>query len=194
MSDTIDEKVVEELSREMVTRREEKPKTNNVYKAQADKHKKTELSSTIAEGSIQLSSALSRPKLAIDDSEGIRKRTEEYLVACQRTGTLPTVEGLSRAYGISRKRLYNWFDSPQQGEYLELVRDLFSEILQSEALKNNLSAPVSIFIMKNRFEMSDTLTIQPLPTATPLGDTSDPTTINQKYANALPPAMIDFKE
>jgi hypothetical protein len=126
--------------------------------------------------------------------EELRKRTEEYLTACQRTGTLPTVEGLARAYGISRKRLYNWFDSPQQGEYLELVRDLFSEVLQSEALKNNLSAPVSIFIMKNRFEMSDTLTIQPLPTAIPLGDSIDPTTIADKYRYALPPASTDEQE
>ena len=66
------------------------------------------------------------------------------------------------------------------------MRDLFSEILQSEALKNNLSAPVSIFIMKNRFGMSDTVTIQPLPLADKLGDNADAVALAQKYCDALP--------
>ena len=39
MDKKIDDGVVDEISREIVTRREEKPKTNNVYKAQADRHK-----------------------------------------------------------------------------------------------------------------------------------------------------------
>jgi len=98
MDKKIDDGVVDEISREIVTRREEKPKTNNVYKAQADRHKKSELSLAIAEGVQQLSAAAKRPKLSIDDSEGIRQRTGEYLAACQNTGTLPTVGPCSRLW------------------------------------------------------------------------------------------------
>ena len=78
--------------------------------------------------------------------------------ACEESGTFPSALGLSRSLGYSDRALRDWRnkhpDSPT-GIWLEMVNDMFSDILNQSALNNNANTIMSIFLNKALYGLRD---------------------------------------
>ena len=99
-----------------------------------------------------------RIKLVNGDLQAIKKQVLLYLGACEKYATLPTVQGLSRALGHSRRNLYNFLDKHPDSavaSYLEQVRDALSETLDLASLENSVNPIIAIFLQKSLFGRYD---------------------------------------
>lgn len=139
-----------------------------IYKEQADAHRSASLSADIAnkreffQGSVE-----KLQPVRFDDLEDVKSRTFEYLRACERTSSFPSLMGLSAyAFGVSRSAVYAYLkrhpDTPT-AHFIDRTRDLIADILSSAALQRNADAVTSIFILKNGLGFADRVEIEPVP-------------------------------
>ncbi len=95
----------------------------------------------------------------IDDLETIKRRTEAYVAECAKISKLPSVKGLCGALGICSKTFYNWLiHNPRHPTtyYLEMVKDIFADLLEEAGLNNAVNNISSIFILKSQHQYQET--------------------------------------
>ena len=93
-----------------------------------------------------------RGKVDLNDTDAVQLQTDEYLRACEMTGTIPTLLGLSASLGISRQRVYKFIQQNERhptAEFLESFRTAAAAVLAQGALTRTLDNSTSIFLLKN---------------------------------------------
>jgi len=120
------------------------------------------------------------------DLNEIKEQAFRYIKACETAGTIPTIQGLSRSLGHSRTSVYQFLDiypNTPIAEFIEQVRDCFSEILDLAGLNNKVNPVYAIFCQKSLFGRIDKaeLYINPPPNPNPLGETLSIEEIRKKY-------------
>ena len=122
-------------------------------------------------------------KILLSDVDDVQRITVQYVKACARASSLPTMSGLAKALGHSRQALYDYRkrkpNSPT-AEWLEEVSDSFGETMMNYALNGTVAAVPAIFVAKARYMWRDALTIE-VPKENPLGDAIDPSIIEERY-------------
>ena len=171
-------------------------KKNNLYKVQADEHRGEVLADIVRQGAQELVETVARGKIPLDDADAVKRQTMAYLAACEKAGSLPSIQGLARSLGYSRQALYDVMESgnrPETADFLELCRDMFSDMLSQAALSNNVNFTYAIFIQKAIHQLRESVEIIARPAA-PLGESADASTIAEKYRAALPAAFDTDEE
>lgn len=131
--------------------------------------------------------AVSRPKCAYGDLATATQRTQEYFLSCVERQFVPTIEGWAIALGVGRRVLYKWFNgenvhqNKEFNEFLAMTRDAIMSVMSQSAFNKNVDTVWSIFYGKNFYGMSDRTEITVAPPANPLGDTTSPAELEQKY-------------
>lgn len=138
--------------------------------------------------------AVELPPINIADPEQVGQRIGQYFDFCEQNDRKPSMLGIANWLGVSRDTLNSW----KRGEYRsETHSDLIEkavmilEELWADYMQNGLVNPVSgIFLGKIMFGYKDVQDY--VLTPMPLGEAGDPSTIKDKYQNALPGTTIDY--
>lgn len=132
--------------------------------------------------------AFSRERCHYGDLETAKRYTKEYLVSCSEHQLLPTVQGWSMALGISRPTIYTWFnrrDNKEFTEFLDFIRDAIMESMSQNAFQRTVDNVWAIFYGKNFYGMTDKTEISVSTPINPLGETTSPEELQQKYLSAV---------
>jgi|GEM_PF-6895506 len=171
-------------------------KKNNLYKVQVDEHRGEVLAEIVHQGAQELEESVKRGKIPLEDVEAVKRQTMAYLTACEKAGSLPSIQGLARSLGYSRQAIYDTIESrtrPETADFLDLCRDMFSDMLSQAALSNNVNFTYAIFIQKAIHQLRESVEIIARPAA-PLGENVDTSTIAERYRKSLPVAYDADKE
>lgn len=154
----------------------DKDKNKRLYKAQADEHKGQLLANDIITRADALLQSEDRGKVDFNDIDDVKTRTYSYLKACAISEAYPSVMGLAvDAYGISRQALNQYLlrnPTSEATEFIQKTKDVIADILTNASLYNNANAVAVIFQLKNHFEHSDRVDIQPLRVSDPVNNLS----------------------
>jgi len=164
------------------------------YKVQGDEHRAEVLSALIKRSAGQLAEA-DKVKIPLSDAEAVKAQAFRYLAACEQAGAFPSVIGLSRSLGCTRRALYKIIDErtyPATADFLELFRDMCSDILSESALTNNANTVATIFIQKAVYGLRESVELVVTPPS-PLGESTNPEQI-KRLVDALPEADYEISE
>lgn len=158
---------VEEMAKEMEGKKDlSKPNTARLYKQMADEHKGDWLQTDIQNKVAALQSASDRQRVDWNNLDEVKQRTFDYLTSCSLSETFPSVMGLAvYGFGVSRQALNQYLASHNNPttEFIDRVKDIMADILTNASLYNNANAVQVIFQLKNHFNHTDTVQIQPVP-------------------------------
>lgn len=149
---------------EMVEVEKGRKTSSKLYKAESAEFVDERLSALIAKTSAELVEVATSKRITLSDIETVKERTVLYLRACEESSTFPSITGLARALGLTRRALYLCIEtrSPAPAaEWLELCRDTFSDILAESSLRNNCNSIASIFIQKALYGLRESIEIIP---------------------------------
>lgn len=126
--------------------------------------KKEIIKSEVSVGLNGLKATTLRGPVNMNSLSDVQKRTEEYLEACSLSGTFPSVMGLS-SYGFGRSKGYlsNWLrNNPgtEVAEYIEMVKEIFADILTNASLNGSANVIQTIFQLKNHFGHEDHVKVE----------------------------------
>ena len=161
--------------------------TGKIYKAAADQHKGEELSADLENRIEALKTSTQRGPVDWNNIEQVKERVFFYLAACAQSKTYPSVMGLSvHGFGVSRQALCKYLskypDSPS-AIFISMTKDLIADLLTNAALYRNADPVSVIFQLKNHFEHSDKLQLEPILQESPLGDSVTAEQLAEKYAD-----------
>lgn len=181
----------EEMKQELTAKRQ----TSKLYKVQADEYKASAVGAIINQTAAQLEQSERKGQIALSDVEAVKQQTFEYLRVCESSGTFPSMSGLARSLGYSRRAIYDLIDRrhvPATADFLERCRDSFSDILAQASLQNNCNSIVSIFLQKAIYGMRETVELAISP-PNPLGESTDAAQV-KRLIDALPAADYGISE
>lgn len=173
---------------EMVAVEQGKKTSSKLYKAESAEFVDERLSALISKTASELVEAATSERISMADVEAVKERAVIYLRACEESATFPSITGLARALGITRRYLYQIIErqSPAKtAEFLELCRDTFSDILSESALRNNVNVVGAIFIQKAIYGLRESIEIVPSVQDNRFGEQKTAAEIAAEYA-ALP--------
>ena len=156
------------------------------YKVESDEHRSEVLSAVVKRSTAQLAEADNR-KIPLNDVEAVKAQAFAYLRICEAVGAFPSVIGLSRALGYSRRAIYDEIDhraNPATADFLEMFRDTCADILSESALANNCNSIYAIFYQKAVHGFRESVEIV-AKVDNPLGDAANPEQI-KRLIEALP--------
>ena len=91
-------------------------------------------------------------RVDISDVEAVEAAAKKYIADCSTAGILPNVEGLCCVLGFSRQWLYQFLREKPNSEsaaYINRLRMAWTSLRISLAERQILSAPTTIFLLKN---------------------------------------------
>ena len=156
---------------------------------------KTEAQRQIAKGLLQETLNAYRAPKVKDDTE-LAQRLDGYFNMCAETGQIPTVEEMCLATGYSPSTIWDWETGRRAGfssETAEIIKKgkSFMQTFDAKLVTTGaLNFLTYCFRAKNYYGMIEKSEVVLTPN-NPLGDSSDPATMAQKYQKALPGAAID---
>ena len=158
-------KTVAEMTAELEADKNRSGYTKRLYKQQSDEHKGEQLQADIGDKIAALKKSDGSEKIDWNDLGAVKKRTYEYLEACQNAGVYPSVMGLAVfGYGVSRQALNTYLNNHnnETTDFIARTRDIIADILTNASLYNNANAIQVIFQLKNHFNHTDTVQLQPV--------------------------------
>lgn len=181
-------KTVPEMTEELAIEKSKNGYTQRLYKsnykAVSDEHKNEVLTADIMQRVQDLKQSKGKQRVDFNNLEDVEQRTYDYFEACAAAGVYPSVMGLAvHGFGISRQALNQYINAhphTPQTDFILKAKDMMADILTNESLKNNANAVQVIFQLKNHFEHSDKIELQPVQ-EDPLGPMRDPKEISEKY-------------
>ena len=160
-------KTTPEMAQEMATEREKSGYNKKLYKVASDEYKGEILANDIINRATDLIKSQERGKVNFNDLEDVEGRAYAYLQACADSQTFPSVMGLAvHGFGISRQALNQYITrnpDSRATDFINRVKDVIADILTNASLNNNANAVQAIFQLKNHFDHSDKVEIQPIP-------------------------------
>ena len=159
---------------EMVSYNEETKASSKLYKAENAEFIDGQLSKMINSFSSELITAGAKEKISLGDLRAVKEQTILYLGSCAKTATIPSIAGLARALGMTRRAIYDYINRNEytgSAIWLEQCKDLFSDMLSNAALRGCCNPVVAIFLQKAQFGLRETSTLEiaPARTSDPLG-------------------------
>lgn len=97
--------------------------------------------------------------IALSNDIELKKRSLIYLKACQENSVFPSMSGLARSLGYSRRELEIWRTKHQNTEtakWLDSFADACAETLHQAALTKTTSEITTIFLSKALYGMTET--------------------------------------
>lgn len=91
-------------------------------------------------------------RVDIADVEAVETAAKKYIADCSTAGILPNIEGLCCVLGFSRQWLYQFLKEKPNSEsaaYINRLRMAWTSLRISLAERQILSAPTTIFLLKN---------------------------------------------
>lgn len=184
-------KDVESMALELHEEQREDP-----YKVRKYKDKKGEIvseekvGSEIAVAREALSKIMERGRVDLWNIEEVILRTEDYFLACEKSGTFPSMMGLcSRGFGMTRDGLYKWMDrnpGTPTTEYVGIVQEMMADILTNASLRNKANVAQTIFQLKNHFGHSDEVRVKKVEGDDPLmAGASSQKEIEERYRQSV---------
>ena len=139
---------------EMVSYNEETKASSKLYKAENAEFIDGQLSKMINSFSSELITAGAKEKISLGDLRAVKEQTILYLGSCAKTATIPSIAGLARALGMTRRAIYDYINRNEytgSAIWLEQCKDLFSDMLSNAALRGCCNPVVAIFLQKAQF-------------------------------------------
>ena len=175
------------------------PQTYETMLTTAESRKPTKVyrqeSGEYVDGAISRLVAMSTEELAricdgiatvtLTDTAAVQTKAVEYLRTCSEAATLPSIGGFCRCLGYSLEGMRQFrIRHPEHPttQFIELFRDLCSDVLTDAALRNLTNSVYSIFIQKARNGLEDKLTVEAV-TNNPVGETTDQSQLAAAYAD-----------
>lgn len=166
------------------------------YKVRKYKDKKGEIvseekvGSEIAVAREALSKIMERGRVDLWNIEEVVLRTEDYFLACEKSGTFPSMMGLcSRGFGMTRDGLYKWMDrnpGTPTTEYIGIVQEMMADILTNASLRNKANVAQTIFQLKNHFGHTDEVRVKKVEGDDPLmAGASSQKEIEERYRQSV---------
>ena len=91
-------------------------------------------------------------RVDIGDVEAVETAAKKYIADCSTAGILPNIEGLCCVLGFSRQWLYQFLKEKPNSDsaaYINRLRMAWTSLRISLAERQILSAPTTIFLLKN---------------------------------------------
>ena len=140
----------------------------SIYKKESGEYQEEKLKDLIALNLNELGELATKERVALEDTNEVKKRSIIYLKACQETSIFPSSLGLARSLGYSDRALRHWRSKQPNtatAQWLEMFNDMCSDILSQSALKNNANNIMAIFLNKALYEMRETSELVVTPNA-----------------------------
>lgn len=135
----------------------------DIYEAKSDKAKRRSIGLDVSGKADLLAYVAEHGRVDLKDVDAVRRRAELFMKRCEEQGAIPTLMGLCVALGIARRTLYQHLERHPNGataQYIDVLRDVFADVLAQAALRRDTSDAMSIFILKNTASMSDNVRIE----------------------------------
>lgn len=157
-----------------------------IYKVEADGHRGELLAADLSRKIDGMKLVIKRSPVKWEDLEEVQQRSLEYLSHCRDAQTIPTVSGLAVfGLGVTRQAL-NLYLREHHGtataRFLEMMKDCFSDTLETAALSRNIDSVMTIFTMKNDHNRADRISIEPIQSSDALGPQTDAQALLERYA------------
>ena len=91
-------------------------------------------------------------RINLHDIVEVQRASEQYLEHCIKYSVLPSFQGLSAFFGVSRVYLYKFLDKHREtptGRYLEKLRSLYTDCRITAADRGSCPESLTIFLLKN---------------------------------------------
>lgn len=182
-------KPIDEMAEALADHRDQNGYTRKVYKAESDDHKAELLQMDISNRIAALQEADRREQIDFNDIHMVKRRAYEYLTACEQAAVFPSIMGLAvHGYGISRQALNQYLlrnPNTAAALFISRVKDTMADILTNAALYRNADPVSVIFQLKNHFDHSDKLQVEPVAQTNPLGELQDPEALRQRILGTV---------
>lgn len=89
------------------------------------------------------------------NKEELEKRVNEYFEYCEVNEKPCTISGLAYFLGVNRRTVVNYANREAYGDVIERARDRVLMDMEEGAMVGKYNPAITIFGMKNNFEMSD---------------------------------------
>ena len=149
----------------------------SLYKQQSGEYQEEKLKDLLSLSLGELAEVATKEQISLSDTAEVKRRTIIYMRACLEAGPFPSLMGLARSLGYSRRALNYWrerYPQSDTGKWLDIVADMCADILGQQALKNNANNIMAIFLSKALYEMRETseLIVKPGTESSPENDYS----------------------
>ena len=107
----------------------------------------------------QMADLATSEHISLSDINELKKRSLIYLKACEENSVFPSLSGLARCLGYSRRELEIWRTKHQNTEtakWLDSFADACAETLYQAALTKSTSEITTIFLSKALYGMTET--------------------------------------
>ena len=97
--------------------------------------------------------------ISLNDITEVKKRSLLYLKACEVNSVFPSMSGLARSIGYSRRELEIWrtkHTNTETAKWLDSFADCCAENLHQAALTKSTSEITTIFLSKALYGMTET--------------------------------------
>lgn len=172
---------------DLLREQRETPGRRKIYKELSDEHRADTIASNLDMKAKALRESIKQNRIDWDNLRDIQKRCLTYLENCRDAQSIPTVSGLcAYSLGISRQSL-NLYMREHPGtettQFLQRVKDVFADLLETSALNNNINSIMAIFVMKNDHDRADRVQVEPVPQADPLGTVTTAEDLASRYGD-----------
>ncbi len=128
-------------------------------------------------------------RIDLSNLDTVKERSRAYLAACAESGTVPTVLGLATfGFGCSRQWVSTYMrahpDSPST-RYLEMLKDLFADVLVNASLNRAADSTMGIFVLKNCAGFRDSFAIEAPTKPDPLGPMPSQEELEARFADIV---------
>lgn len=138
--------------------------------------------------------AYRHPKVSNDIE--LAGRIDQYFEMCAETGQIPTVEELCLSTGYAESTIWDWETGRRGGfssdtaDIIKKAKDFLKTFDAKLVISGQLNFLTYCFRAKNYYGMIEKSEVVVTPN-NPLGDTSNPEEIAQKYKAALPESFVE---
>jgi hypothetical protein len=172
----------------MLATGQELRKTSKLYRAESTEFNDGRIAALTAKTGAELAVAATSRRISLDEVDEVKARTLAYLKACEEAAVIPSMSGLARSLGMTRRALESCVErqSPAPtAEWLLLVKDAFSDVLAESALRKNCDSITGIFLLKSLFGLRESVEIVAGQQDSRFGEQKTAEQIAEEYA-ALP--------
>jgi hypothetical protein len=158
---------------------------SKLYRAQSMEISDERISESVETVLTELINAKDQGKrVSLSDTEAVKNYSLLYLQSCEMAASIPTMSGLARSMGFSRRAIYAFKQrNPKHptSEWLELIHDGCADILAQNSLRNNCNSIVAIFLQKALYGVSESSAPAPVAAGDEWEDQLSADEIIKKY-------------
>lgn len=166
----------------------ESRKPTKIYREESGQYADAQISRLVAMSTEELARICDGiGTVTLTDTAAVQTKAVEYLRACTEAATLPSISGFCRCLGYSLEGMRQFrIRHPEHptSKFLELFRDLCSDVLTDAALRNLTNSVYSIFVQKARNGLEDKLTVEAVQ-HDPIGQTTEQSQLAADYCGYI---------